>query len=255
MADIVINGAEFRDVPSILIPKIDGGNEQFYDMSGDYAWMGLDCELISKFFEETKSLAETDFATWTPSTTAKAIVATRSIHTFAADLENYEYLLRWKFCFDAAWGDEAAKKVRPIRECDAIYQMIIKRPGSLAAVKSGSFAANACVTLNTAPLLVYYNSSAAEAYTFSTSYGVYAAAQAATFSNSSSNTPTVTVKTPPVSARCSSTYFSTTRAGDIDQENSKYHLTGELFRVKKGSIMRKIYGDLIDLYRDDQGTV
>lgn len=248
MADIVINGAEFHDVPSILIPKISGGNEQFFDMSGENAWMGLDCEFVEKIFEETKKLSETDYATWTPSTTAKAIVATQAIHTFAADLENYEYLLRWKYSFDAVWADSAAKKVRPIRECDVIYQMIFKRPGSLAAIKSGSFAANACITLHTAPLLHYYNSSGAETYTFSTSYGVYAAAQAATFSNSSSNSPTVTVKTPPVSARCSSTYFSTTRAGDIDQENSEYHLVGELFRVKKGSILRKIYGDLIALY-------
>lgn len=277
MQNIIIAGASYNDVPSIEIPKQGTGIAQFVDISdttataarvkapdifylangsqatGTYAWnfKGDDPELVKvAYAKTTTALEDTGFATWTPSSTASAIVATSNATTFSADMVNYDYLIRWKFVFQGVYPSGTTMKAVTIREVDDIWQAVIRRPNSLANITAKNFAGNACMTLFTGALMEYYNNSGSHTYTFSTSYGIYASATAATFSSATSNTPTVTVKTPAINARCSTTYFSTTRAGQIDQTNSTVSLYGEVYRTKSGAVMRSIINDVIDLFDD-----
>lgn len=277
MQDITIAGASYNDVPSVQIPKTGGGSALFVDTSdttataagvknglnfylsngspavGNYVWnfKGDDPELVKvAYAKTTTALEDTNFATWTPSSTAAAIVATSNATTFSADMVNYDYLIRWKFVFDAVYPSGTTMKAVTIRAVDDIWQAIIRRPNSLANIAAKNFAGNSCMTLFTGALMEYYNSSGSHTYTFATSYGIYASATAATFSNATSNTPTVTVKTPAINARCSTTYFSTANAGVIDQANSTVSLYGEVYRVKTGAVMRSIINGVIDLFDD-----
>lgn len=276
MQDITIAGAQYADVPAVEFPKTGGGTARFVDISdttataadvmdgkkiyladgsaanGSYVYspLGLNPGFIGEVHYEEVALADTLYNGWTPSTTAKAIVATENTGTFAADMNNYEYLLRWRFEFDAVYSEGTTKKAAPERECAELWQAIFKRPNSLANIQADNFNANTCVSMFSAPLLVYYNASGAHTYTYSISYGVYPAVTAATFSSSTNNTPTVTIKTPTVNARCNSTYFSTTMGAAIDQANSIYKLRGELYRVQKGTLIRYCYGNLIDIYNN-----
>lgn len=86
---------------------------------------------------------------------------------------------------------------------------------------------------------------------FEGSYTVNPGAVNAGFSNSTSNTPNVTPKTPIIYARCNANYFSTTSAGALDQENSKFRMVGELYRSKPGGVIRSLWDGLIDLYNMD----
>ena len=43
----------------------------------------------------------------------------------------------------------------------------------------------------------------------------------------------VTVRFPKINAKCSATYFSTTAAAEVDQDNSYYEITVRLYRVIK----------------------
>lgn len=195
------------------------------------------------------ALADTTFPSWTASTTAKAVKATVTAGTFAADLVNYEYLLRWRYSFEAQYNSGATLKVMPWKECAELWQVIMKRPNSLANIGADNFNGNACITYFSAPLLVYYNSSGSLTYTFLASYGIYPSVTAATFSNATSNTPTVTIKTPTINARCSTTYFATARKAEIDTASVCY-LKGELYRIKKGGAARSMYDNLIDIYNN-----
>lgn len=274
--NITLLGASYTGVPAVQLPKTGGGTALFADPSGvtalpedvasgkyfldssgilvpgtasGSAWdyRGDECEFVREVYNVEEALADTTFPSWTASTTAKAIKATATAGTFSADFANYEYLLRWKYTFEAQYTSGATLKVMPWKECAELWQVIMKRPNSLANITADNFNGNACLTYFSAPLLVYYNSSGVLTYTFAISYGIYPAVTAATFSNATSNTPTVTIKTPTINARCSTTYFATARKAEIDTD-STYSLKGELYRIKTAGAVRSMYNNLVDIY-------
>ena len=214
-------------------------------------WIGKDAEKIASYAKTTTALKDTTFNTWTPSTTAKAIKSASTAGTFTADMATYEYFIRWRFRCDVATNTGATLQYQIYREVAEIWQVLTRRAGSIANINARATPTNSCVTLYTAPLEVYYGATAGSlTYTHSVSYGIYPSATAATFSSSSANTPTVTVKTPAVNARCHNTYFATARAAEVDKANSVFYLLGEVYRVKKNSAMQEMSNDLYDIYNN-----
>ena len=275
--NISLMGADFPDVPAVILPKTGGGTALFTDVSGTTAlasdvqsgkkiyltdgseatgsyvwnWMGEEAEHVSEVYAATTTaLSSTSFKSWEPSSTAKSIKSAVNAGTFVADMVNYEYLLRWRYEFDAVYPAGTSMVSAPERECAEIWQVIMRRPSTLANLGTATFDGNVCITMQTVPLNVYYNASGKHTYTYAVSYGVYPAAAAATFSSTSSDTPTVTMKTPSVSARCSDTYFSTTTASVIDQDNSKFKIKGDLYRMRAGATERIWYGNIVDIYNN-----
>lgn len=214
-------------------------------------WKGRKPELIKQLDVLEYALSDTNFATWTPSTTASSIRATSAAGTFSANLTNYEYLIRWRVRLDAVYNEGVTPKATPHVQMQEIWQAITRRPDTIATMASGTFSTNVCLTLYTAPLLIYYNSSGVDTRYYSATYGLYGSAAAAAFSSTSSATPTITLKVPQLNARCSSTYFATGMAPNIDQENTKFKIKCEVYQMEiKTSAMRNIYEGLIDLYRN-----
>ena len=215
-------------------------------------WMGKESTKIATYAKTTVALADTAFNGWTPSTSAKVIKSGSAAGTFVADMANYEYLIRWRWRFDAAYIAGATLKNQVNRECAELWQVVTRRAGSLANIAAGTSPSNTCVTLYIAPLNVYYGGTDGTTltYTHSISYGIYPSATAATFSSSTSDTPTVTVKCPAANARCSASYFATARAPDLDQANSKYSYYGEVYRIKRKSFMQEATESLYDIYNN-----
>jgi hypothetical protein len=249
MADIIINGSQFNEVPSIVVPQAVGGNAEFFDMSGDMAWLGKNAECINdNVYSIEDTLDNTLFNGWTPSTTAKAIVSAKTAATFAADLSKYDYYLIWECGVDPAYTGTPTQKALTILARTYIVQELCKRPSSWANIEAGNFNGNACTSLYTSNFLRYYGTTTGTVtYTWAVSYGFYFGATAATFSSSTANNPTVTVKTPTLSTRCSTTYFSTGNAALVDQANSKWWIHGKLYRVKSNGVLRGIYGKVVDI--------
>lgn len=106
-------------------------------------------------------------------------------------------------------------------------------PSTLANIAALNDSANVCQTVNTPSLMEYYNASSSHTFTWAASYGIYASAAAATFASSTSTSTTMTVKRPSISARCSTTYFSTGNAGHVTQGETYFHTQGWLYRIKK----------------------
>ena len=217
---------------------------QYYDMSGDMSWLGKDAELVDgSVYSIESTLANTTFATWTPSTTASTIVSAVNAKTFAADLANYEYYLVWDCRCDMDYTDASPTlKAHFLFSRAYLVQEVMKRPSTFANIQSNTFDGNVCASLYNSNFLRYYGTTTGSVtYSWAASYGIYFAVTAATFSNTTSNTPTVTIKTPTVAARCSTTYFSTANAAKVNKANSEWSITGKLYRIKKTGIVNNIY--------------
>ena len=250
--NITLMGASYADVPAVDLPITGGGTARFHDRTIPNDFLGIEPELVKNLYSQQYLLKDTLYNGWTPSTTAKAIVASVTLQdTYAGDLANYEYYLRWKFDSDIQYNSGTTMKIVTLRNLMDLWQVIAKRPSSRANIEADNFNGNNCSTYFTAGFTDYYDKNGSRTYTWSASYGFYIGATAATFNNSTTNTPTITIKTPTINARCSTTYFSTTRAADVNQNTSKVKVTGELWRVKADSSpSRQMYEYLVDLFND-----
>ena len=248
MANITLLGANYNDVPAVTLPQTGGGNATFYE----YDFKGKLPELLEVIHEEETALADTLFNGWTPSTTAKSIQATETAGTFAANFAKYNYLLKWEFSFVPVLNEGATTKAQLIWEGADLWQSLNKRPSSLANIQAENLNGNASINYLTVPFMRYYNTSGTATYTHSIAYGIYPSPTAATFSNSTSNTPTVTVKTPAINARCNSTYFATARAPELDQAASKFRLVGKVYRVEKEDAVEAMYREFYERFNTEQ---
>jgi len=198
------------------------------------------------------ALEDTLYNGWTPSTTAKDIMASVNGTTFTADMANYEYIIKWSFGFNAVTVSGATLKAQLLYEGADQYQYINRRPSSWANIQAINNNQNVCTTYFTVPFIRYWNTSGTLTYTHSISYGIYPGLTAATFSSTTSDTPTVTPKSPKVSARCSSTYFATSRAPQLDQEESKFHIVGEVWKYEIPGPVRMMYDAFYERMLDEQ---
>ena len=250
--NIQLLGATYPTVPSVVLPVAGGGTAEFFDMYDDMSWLGADATLVQTFTLADVKLSATDFATWTPSTTAADILATRTAGTFVADMVNYDYYIISKTSIPVVASSSAVKKALPILTAGYQVQMITRRPNNWSQIINDSFVIQVCVSTYTSCFLQYYGTTTGTAsYTWAASYGLYSAVTPATLSSNSSNTPTITVKTPKVSARCSTTYMSTANAALIDKDETIISQKCEVYRVKTGTgFLRGLYGQNVDFINE-----
>jgi hypothetical protein len=100
----------------------------------------------------------------------------------------------------------------------------------------------------TSSLVKLYTSSGAYTLAYTQGVGIFSSSVASVFSSSTSDTPTLTLKTPFIRAACSATYWSTANAGKVDKENSKFKLRGEVWRVDKRGVLGEMYKNIVDMY-------
>lgn len=212
-------------------------------MSSDMSWLGADVELVKTFDPVLTKLSATSFATWTPSTTASDILASDTVGTFATPgLGEYEYYILWECSMPIVTASTATKKALPLFAVSSQVQSIYKRPSSWANIESNTWNGNVCSSLTTGTFLRYYGSTTGTmTYTWGTSYGFYFTLTAATFSSTTAAEPTVTVKSPKVTARCSTTYMSTTNAGLIDQDETVITIQAKVYKAKAPSVWHGNY--------------
>lgn len=213
--NITLLGATYSDVPSVLLPKSGGGQAKFIDET-TWDWKSVEPKLIGTIVTRSYTLADTDYSTWEASTTAKALIATENATTFVADMANKSYALRWRWQIDVKHLSGVTLKALPVYQCGEIWYLLCRRPSNLTNITADTFNGNVAVNTRSPAIMDYWNSSGTHTMTYAASYGFYCGASAPTFSSSTSNTPTVTVKTPIVNTRCNSSYFATARKTYID---------------------------------------
>lgn len=224
----------------------------YYDMSDPMSFLGKGATCINaSAYSSTFALKDTAWHGWTPTTSAQVLIASAAAGTFTAtDMANNEYFLVWECGVDPVYGASATNKALAVESKGIIIQELCRRPSSVANIGSANFNSNVCVTSNSSSALIYYNSSGTLTMTWSASYGFYFGAAAATYNSSSSDNPTVTIKTPTLSARCSTTYLSTANAGYINEDDSKGFIKGKIYRITRNGEFRSVYEMLVSLFNE-----
>ena len=197
-----------------------------------YTWMGKNAEFVQDIATLSYNLkTDTTYSSWTPSTTAGSIKATGNHGTFVADMTRYEYIIEWLWDVQMAYPSGQTYKACTDRTFGSIYHTIMRRPYGLDNFASQNWAYNYCTAdYSSSQYIIYWNTSGNKTWT-GTSYGVYCTGSAATLSSTGADAPTVTFKRPVIYAKCNSSYFSTTRAGEVDQAKTTIKMVGKLYRV------------------------
>ena len=213
-----------------------------------FNWMGERVECINdNLCDTTVLLSSTAYSSWTPSTTAKSIKATTSLSGISIDTEHYAYLLRWICTTNVAYKEGVTPNTVPLKQITIFDQQIYRRPSNLANVESETHNYNVYSNAASVAWMKYYNSSGNLAMAWSSSYGLYASTPTPAFGSNTTTTVTLTPKTPLWYARCSTTYFDTSKHGDIDTENTTFNIKGKLYRMDADCCMRQRYDELVNL--------
>ena len=242
MPDVVLMGATYQNVPSIIVPSTGGNSAQFYDMSKDYSWMGIDTEFVENVFNTTTKLSATGFSTWSPSNTAANIQSASANTTRTLSFIDYEYCVEYLWETDFVFPSGTTEKGMPVIEYGAQYYFLFRRASNLASIEAGTSPYNVSMSLNASSYYEkYYNGSGSLTHTATTGYGIwlYYSGSEPALSSTSANSPTVTIRNPAIRARCSDTYFSTARAAEIDTDKTVIKIKCNLYRMKVGSCALK----------------
>ena len=217
--------------------------DSWYDMGGALSWFGAGAELVTTFTLADVKLSATDFNTWTPSTTAADILATRNAGTFTAtDAPNWNYFIVWETKIPIVYASAGTNKAKPLFLASIIINAIFRRPSSYDNVIASNYNNTVNATAYTGNFLRYYGTTTnSKTYIYNASYGLYGTATAATFSSATADSPTVTAKTPKISARCSTTYMSTTNAGYIDKDKTIISQKGYVYKAKLSTFLQGCY--------------
>jgi hypothetical protein len=247
--NITLLGATYSTVPSVLLPNDKNGTSEFFDMSDDMSWLGADATLVHSITPITKALKDTDFNSWTPSTTAATVVASQTLSDstqkyVATDLLSgkYNYINVWEMEMPIVYTGSPSQVALPTFSCGLLIQSMFLRSSSYANILIGNMNNNVTAQTTLSSFLRYYGkTSGSITYTWSASYGFYYANTAPTISSTTAASPTITLKTPTMSARCSTTYLSTTNAGLIDKTNTKLTYTCKVYRVRQDCYLQGFY--------------
>lgn len=230
-----------------------GNDGDLYLQTTSSNWLADNAEFVSTIYEASYTMDQTGYNTWTPSSTASAIIASSDISsTYTANMTDYEYLLRWRVDFRGVYSNSNAKG-KLLAQCSETYQNLYRRVSTHANLSTATEDKNVCDTMNTTTLADYYSSASAISVGYNISYGIYMAATAATFSDDTTS-PVVTFKTPVVNARTNSTYFSTTMAGNLTKASSTIVMIGELYRTPKKAVRGFEMSSLVDMYNNPLTT-
>ena len=217
-------------------------------------WMGKNAELVKTFPLFTVALKDTEFNTWTPSNTAKEILATASFGTFDADLENYDYTIKWTLDTNLVRQSGATLKNTINRELCHLYQQPFRRASNYEnfenKVANGNVSGPA-FPQGSVGVVEYYATSGSMAVGFTAAYGFYATLQNMTFSDATATNPTITLARPALTARCNSTYFATARAAELDKNNSTLTLKCEVYRSAKSNFTHAAYDTLVNEFWEE----
>ena len=236
-------GGITQDANGYLVLSDQGGGG-----GGPWNWRGDNATIIDQLGSATVNLDDTDFPTWTPSTSAHVLQAAATLTTFSANMADYEYAVRC--LFDAHYEyDPGTTMQAAVTKTTAIYYIFMYRyPTNLTTITSGNWNTFKYTSYSVEGI-EYYTTAGVQAWYTSMSGGVYCSAlPTVTPSSTTSDTPTITVKTPKISVVCHNSYFSPTSAGAIDEENSWYRYRFDLYRMDKGTLYNGMWQELSDLY-------
>lgn len=222
--------------------------------SGPYSWTGSnDAQYVDKIYDWIGTLDDTTYPSWTPSTTAKTILATTSgVASFTIPdrtKESYYLVARWGMNFE--YNSGTTMTYAPVRFVCFSLQAYYQYPSNYSQYLSGEYTAYSNTTLLNGYYLVYYNSSGT--LTGATNaYGPAYVTSAPSWTTAiSGNSVTVTLNRLALFARCNTSYFTTDRAADIDTANSTIRCRYDILKGPAENFYNGRYRKIADILNDN----
>lgn len=255
--DISLYGTVYSGVSGVTLPKNGGGTATFpfvegsqtvnangtYDVSslaqmivnvsggGSYPWFGQNTTFVERKLNKTINLNDdTSFDSWTASTTAGAIKAASSSDDFSvtADYTN-AYWVFLRSIVDVAYLSSATKKNISRRIAQYYTYLIFPYYSTYAALGSGNANSVTYGSLTTRSGQVYYGSTT-NSLTYGTS-GTYGPMYMSAGPTITASGTTYGFKLAAINARCSSTYFATSRKAGVDSANTNMVITADVYKT------------------------
>ena len=245
--NVTLLGVDYPAVPSILLPQTGGGQAEF---SADvYTWLGANAETIKTLEPYIVHLDETDFPSWTPSTTSATIKArTAAYDSFEVDFRYYEYAVVWRCLADIAYSGSITGKIAQKKVGYISVSYLFKRPSTDAKVISGSYDGNAAVTIPRV-MYRYQKASNADFIVFESSYGLYFGSPSVSFANTTANVTTAAINTPSLIARAYDSCMPAATFPLVDQENTVFDMRGEVLRMDRYNPTSFHSRSMIEMFR------
>lgn len=220
------------DILAYLMGKAGGGG------GGSYPWFGPGTEKLDTKQQIINLADDTTWASWTPSTTAGTILAAPSSYQYewSVDLGHYDYYIVSRYVTKIALK-ESATRVKILTVWGRVYisevfGLPVSYNGWQSDVRGTTQTANNSALQNA----YYYNSTGELAFVSNTGAAPMSVSSAP--ASIATWPSTIKFKRPDIKAQCSSSYFDTARAGDIDADNTNMTIDVELYRTPiAGSLM------------------
>ena len=246
MAYINSANVKFSNLADLIIEEDGAGNvTSCFNRSNniDYIFndIGKSAAVVFDSSPTKILLKDTLFNGWTPSTTEKIIVTKNTVATITAEA-GYDYIAEISFNADIKYpAVGAAQFLRGLTTGFRVYGL---QPGSYDELVSNTYTAP---TLNSTNI-VY------QVYTDSSNNPTLYAAGGNGFFITITDIMAVatggfTVSLPAVKVKCHSTYFSTTEAALVDQDQSFIEYSVKVYKVKQFSnFITSLYKSTAELY-------
>ncbi len=219
-----------------------------------YGWIGTDVEYVGKLYEWNGTLGDTTYSSWTPSTSTGTVLASASnvasLTIPDRTKETYYFLGRWGINF--AYNSGTSMTYAPTKWTAAGLYEFYNYPSNIAQYLSGEYPNYSSMSAFVQYILFYYNSSGTLNYS-SNSYGpAYSTTGITVGMSTSGNQTTLNFTRPALSAKCSTSYFTTDRAADIDTANSTIKYRIDVFKgpINGGAVTHR-YRLITDIYNDN----
>lgn len=169
-------------------------------------------------------------------TTATTLKASASLTpTVSLNLTNYDYYVLERFLTIPTYNTTTKQKGRPVYQIYSMAYEIISESGG--TFKDGNTSYTSRITTVTTAggtgRCIYWSSGTAVTAVNTNSQGVYQTATAPSISSASSNTPTLTLKTPALQIRGSTTYFTSAVWSTLTDVRYQYKI--EVYRIPKST--------------------
>ena len=243
---VIINGVTRLDLTSdTATPSDVAQGKTFHDASGalctgtasggggdSWSWMGKNPTLTATVVNKKVYLKDTDFSTWTPSTTAHTLESSANLTKQTVNASSYDYVTRYKFHAHFDYNEGTTGKAMITDQYASFCVLLNGYYTNLAQITGDNPASTNSSILYQSSIdggVFYKNSSGNDTYANNASYGIYMGTMSPT---GSYYTPTgITPQKPAISIKCSGSYLSTTNCALVNPNTSYYELKIEIWRV------------------------
>ena len=238
MSDILIAGAQYNDVPKILVPKVGGGFAEYSESGGGMPQIPLgiirpDAELIQTYSSDVMLVEDGVAALPSYSTTAKTIVTGASLTpTITLDYANYNYYVLMRGLAIPIYNTATKVKGRCDYCATAYMHEVVEIPaGEIVAIdgsKTHTSRSVAVTAMGSVGRDLYWSSASAIAFVTNATYAPACGGQAPTISSG-----VMTVKAPNYTIRGSTTYMTQNAWNTMTDIRFQYRI--EVWKAAKGN--------------------